>query len=204
MTAKWRIEWIWAGTATVLGCGLIFFGRPLIADRRNSKECPLRLKLIGLAMMQYSRDYDEKLLLRNNWTEALYPYSKLTPDGYQCPARTDLVQSYAMHDVFVGGSQAEFSEPQKTIFAFDADGGNTNAVGGAALLPKIPRHQNAHGILYFDGHTALVACPDFNAGYNLPELLKTRRELRLREQSYWARKSNAIKQPRSKSTPTKK
>ena len=64
-----------------LGIMLCGFGVALylVAQPRlravQTKSCQINLKQIGLAMLQYNRDYDEKYPLAANWADSLKPYA---------------------------------------------------------------------------------------------------------------------------------
>jgi hypothetical protein len=192
MNRRWRIEWVWAGVATVVGCALTFTGGAFIRDTRNRSGCMANLKQIGLGTMQYIRDYDEVFPQHHNWAEVLSPYAKLTPEMFQCPSRTDLPQGYALHSRVSGRSLADFYDAEHTVLAFDADGGYPNLSGGPELLPREPRHKGEHGILFLDGRVIMQAPPDFKRGFDVAKLRAKQQEDRRQLQE--DRKKSSLRQ----------
>ena len=58
-----------------LGGALLLAAQPRLRAV-ETKECQANLKQIGLAMMQYQRDYDEHYPKSDNWMDALQPYGR--------------------------------------------------------------------------------------------------------------------------------
>ncbi|RYG70384.1 DUF1559 domain-containing protein [bacterium] len=82
------------------------FGRARENARRSS--CQSNLKQVGLAMMQYTQDYDEKYCFDRwfntgtperyrNWAQALYPYTKST-QVFACPSNVDYSRTLGWSD----------------------------------------------------------------------------------------------------------
>ncbi len=88
------------------------FARARENARRSS--CQSNLKQIGLGVMQYTQDYDEKLPARvnfgsqqQNWREVIQPYIKST-QLFACPSNTgNTLTTYPKYDV--NGPKASYS-----------------------------------------------------------------------------------------------
>ena len=62
--------------------GAIYWMLPSTERRRETSNCQSNLKLIGLAMLQYARDYDEKYPLAVSWQDGIAPYGR---QDFRCP-----------------------------------------------------------------------------------------------------------------------
>lgn len=60
------------------------FGRARENARRSS--CQSNLKQLGLGMIQYTQDYDERYMLDDPWASIMFPYVKST-QIYVCPSQ---------------------------------------------------------------------------------------------------------------------
>jgi prepilin-type processing-associated H-X9-DG protein len=67
-----------------LGIVLLVMMRGPVARQKRLASCQSNLKQIGLAMMQYVRDHDEKQHIVTNWQDALNPYYR-SPKNWKCP-----------------------------------------------------------------------------------------------------------------------
>ena len=123
--------------------------------------CQSNMKQLGLALLQYSQDYDSKLPCAatangHGWREAVYPYAKST-GIYQCANDTrgrnneytsdNLPKSYGANvAVLTGGSIVTFSDLSQIITAADMRGYNGEEwnMVSPAFLPKSGRKLYAH------------------------------------------------------------
>ena len=102
---RWT-KWLAAGTICTILAAILF---PMFARSRGSRRssCQSNLKIIGMAVLQYSQDYDEKMPLISvnavasstkpfktpyGWADALQPYLKST-QIYQCPQEATTAES---------------------------------------------------------------------------------------------------------------
>lgn len=180
MASFWRIG--------LSACGLLFFGNIVFSlivspqmNPANSHRtsCMSNMKQLGLALTQYSQDYNELLPPAatsdsSGWREATYPYVKST-SVYRCPdderdrnkdAPGHLPESYAMNAFCL--SNAAILDPKKTISVADTRGfgGEEWDMTAPAFLPSTGRelytHKPSH---YFYEHpTGWVNCL-FNDGH---------------------------------------
>ena len=122
-------------------------------------SCQSNLKQLGLATMQYARDYDEGWMIAENWKEGLAPYGKFyrTSTTYSCPKaangyayNSNLSASY-MEAVSHSATLALFYESASGI---NADNGRNWANSGV--------HGDGSNVCFADGHVKwLQAKPAF-------------------------------------------
>lgn len=164
--------------AVGLGASLIALNAGVIRPRRYHKMCQSNMKQMGLAFMQYSRDYDESFPLAHNWAEALWPYSK-NQSIFYCPTRGDSHWGYALNSRAAPTSHVEMYAPADTVLAFESDANRINAIDSGTSLPKAPIHPQGHTILFGDGHVKPIEKPDFARGFD-PALVAPLRRARKR------------------------
>lgn len=180
-----RLDLVGVGVAVLVGSGLMIFFNTSIKPNRQRSICQSNLKQIGLAFMQYSRDYDERIMLTNNWADALGPYSK-SPPIFVCPTRPDLTHGYALHQ----GTQwmhgiVSVDKPAQTILVFESDAGTRNPSDLGTSLPKPARHPGGHSTLFFDGHVKTMSQPDLKFGYNKEALLRQKKQAEIESAKFW-------------------
>jgi prepilin-type N-terminal cleavage/methylation domain-containing protein/prepilin-type processing-associated H-X9-DG protein len=114
------------------------FGRARENARRSS--CQSNLKQIGLGIMQYTQDYDERFPLYRvtfyvaapgytfGWADAIQPYLK-SEQIFQCPSNSDVVPDKA-------SATPTPAQPGYTDYAYNTALGSqpgTNAASGAGV-----------------------------------------------------------------------
>lgn len=139
--------------AVVIGLGaVLYFMVPPLRSRSQNRYCRDNLKQLGLAMMQYVRDYDEKFPLTHQWKNGLKPYarwmrSSSAPTVFECPTTQ---RGYAFNGGIAGAplsivphpeTIALFYEPSRPILA---DGGASWPIGGI--------HDGGSNVCFQDGH----------------------------------------------------
>jgi prepilin-type N-terminal cleavage/methylation domain-containing protein/prepilin-type processing-associated H-X9-DG protein len=100
--------------------------------RENARKisCVSNMKQIGLGILQYSQDYDEKYPLARgtgmNWGQAIQPYTKST-QMFACPSNTT-------NSPFIMGNSAPLPAPQiPNSYAMNFEVGDPFWSGGAGL-----------------------------------------------------------------------
>ena len=163
---------------------------PLYVGNRNnarSASCQSNMKQIGIALTQYSQDYDETMPATaadgRGWRESIYPYVKST-GVYRCPddkrdgshdSPANLPKSYGANAAVLTSSTKimALTEPTQTITVVDSRGYNGeewNMVspaflpsGGRELYAHLPRHLfyerpiGKLNLLFADGHVKRLA-----------------------------------------------
>jgi len=123
---------------------------PVFARARESSRqaaCQSNLKQLALGTLMYAQDNGNRLPLKDNWREAIYPYVR-NNEVFHCPtARND--DSYAYNASLSGKSLGEIGNPADVVMLFDTSGGR-NAAGGPELVDK--RHLGGFAAAFVDGH----------------------------------------------------
>jgi prepilin-type processing-associated H-X9-DG protein len=127
--------------------------------------CISNLKKIGLGMMMYVQDYDEKYPQSRDWNQSLEPYLK---DNllYNCPTIQPLSYGYAYNSAIESVHQGEIENATSVVALFDSQQITKNASGG--LNDVAYRHKWLSGsganVAFADGHVRFIA-----AGYKWGE-----------------------------------
>ena len=146
----------------------LFFADPgfnplYVGNRNNARRasCQSNMKQLGLALAQYSQDYNNTLPAYASasgygWRESLYPYAKST-GIYQCAndargrnneySPDNLPRSYGANAaVITGGSVRAINNPTQTITVVDMRGydGEEWDMVSPAFLPSTGRELYAH------------------------------------------------------------
>lgn len=114
----------------------------------RQRLCMQHLKTLGMAMMLYAQDWDERCPPAQNWCDSVRPYVRSLED-YRCPAARHLRCGYAMNAQLDRFKQSDLAEPSKTVLLFDATGG-WNLSGGKELMAR--RHSGGANFAFGDGH----------------------------------------------------
>jgi prepilin-type processing-associated H-X9-DG protein len=155
---------------SVVGAGMVLKGPTLtrmsMRSLRHKSTCQSNLKIIGLGLSRYVRDYDEMSPPGSAWTAELMPYIR-DAQVFQCPRRGPFSQGYAIHRSGVATNWGNIDKPAEQIVFFEADASGLDALDAGLLLPDVPRHGAGHNIGFADGHVKMLDAPDFEAGYDL-------------------------------------
>lgn len=178
----WR-NWSWpVRISSVIVVGLVAaILYPVFAPRRQFPRghvsCISNLKQIGLGLIQYSQDYDERFPpvaahgAAFGWADAIYPYIKsnqvfqcpVEPNGGQHDPRLSGYTDYWFNAQLSEGALRNISEPARLLAAGDGNDGTdlTNARYSLSALPPqwisdtnspLYRHLGTANYLFADGH----------------------------------------------------
>ncbi|HEY3331238.1 MAG TPA: hypothetical protein VGK19_14510 [Capsulimonadaceae bacterium] len=137
---------------------------------RLKSVCISNLKQIGLAELQYVRDYDEFWPPAAQCNDALAPYLALGPnygpgapkarglDILGCPAAKRT--RYAMNAHIAGACLGDLPDGTLPPDHFESTTELDNYVDLGESAPKIPRHGEGTAVQYVDGHVRLVKTVD--------------------------------------------
>jgi prepilin-type processing-associated H-X9-DG protein len=121
--------------------------------------CMSNLKRIGLGMMMYVQDYDERYPLSSNWNQNLEPYLK---DNllYNCPTLRPASYGYAFNSAIESVHVGEIENVTTTVSFFDSQLVTANATGG--LQDITYRHKvwgnrySGANVAFTDGHVRFI------------------------------------------------
>lgn len=119
--------------------------------RAQSINCMNNLKQLALAGMMYANDHQGHFPSGDNWCDAVGPYvgGRAT---FRCPTGDpEQPCHYAFNARLAGLDPKSLTNPARTVLFFETDGG-WNRSGGPELLTNRPRHRNAVGLAFADGH----------------------------------------------------
>lgn len=157
------------GVIIVVGAGVMFYEAAQRQLRAvQTKNCQINLKIIGLAMLQYNRDYDEKYPLAERWADSLKPYAVGTSKPnreeafakmFHCPT-TGSFYSYNRNLETVTMEQVVPFERETLVIEVVTGQTKPNLSGGGELWPSSPIHETAgtrgNHVLFADGHVELT------------------------------------------------
>jgi len=106
------------------------------------------LKQMGMGMLLYAQDYDERLPRKEHWCDGLMPYVK-NSQAFQCPDLPEERGADAYNAQLSMAAVNLVDSPYSTVAAFDARGG-WNLSGGADLA--VPRHLQGLNVLFTAGN----------------------------------------------------
>ena len=136
----------------------------------ETKNCQTNLKIIGLAMLQYNRDYDEKYPPAPRWADSLKPYaigSDIFPSGssdprpnakfdkmFHCPT-TGSFYAYNRNLQTLTMERILPLEREPLVIEVAARQTKPNLSGAGELWPPSPVHKDGNHVLFADGHVEL-------------------------------------------------
>ncbi|HEY3331240.1 MAG TPA: hypothetical protein VGK19_14520 [Capsulimonadaceae bacterium] len=137
-------------------------------DRLKSL-CISNLKRIGIAELQYTRDYDEMWPPAKRWSTALLPYvegsvyndtdrSAKGFGSFGCPAAKGTL--YAMNAHTAGSSYSDMENIAALPDHFESTTRLDNYVDLGESVPKPSRHGTGTAVQFVDGHVRLVKTVD--------------------------------------------
>ncbi|RYX80935.1 DUF1559 domain-containing protein [bacterium] len=147
------------------------FARARENARRSS--CQSNLKQIGLGVMQYSQDYDEKMVparvfvpglngagYDRPWAELLQPYIK-SVQLFRCPSNTTTTTTYM--NGLVEASRTTIT-PNLIPISYVINAGNTDNTNGTNGARATQDGGNAPSIAAFDSVATTVLVSEQNSG----------------------------------------
>ena len=131
-------------------------GQPEFAGRETNSQCQSQLKQIGLAVAQYTQDYDERMPPARRWEDVLYPYAR-SEALYTCPvvAAKGKREGYAFNSKLSQITLATIQSAAQTVSVYETSNLNHNVF--APFTGRAYRHSsynvgNGMNICFTDGH----------------------------------------------------
>lgn len=127
---------------------LILSDPPVMKQAKSAAvttACLSNIKQIGLALMMFLTDNDDKFLVTEaNWKTKSEPYIK-NMDMYRCPLEPAGSSSYSFNSKLVGKNAAAIQQPAETVMIYEGKGGKLDF-----------RHEGRAVVCFADGHAKLV------------------------------------------------
>ena len=149
------------GVLAVVAIALYALIRPIAAIRRT-QNCQSNMKFIGLAMIQYVRDYDETWVTPENWQTKIAPYIYKPQENFRCPETRN---SYALNRWIAGHPAAQSSNPAKIPMAFESRSAQNQPCDGGKSWANPAAHWDRksglflNSMVWMDGHATLIPAP---------------------------------------------
>lgn len=124
---------------------------------RLSEGCRANLKMVCLAVVMYTVDYDEQFPIAPKWCDAVSPYMK-NDELFRCPA-AGLSYGYSLNGNLDRRSMRAVHSLSTTVMLFDSSAGIRNAHDPGTSLCKPPRHPDGNNFGYVDGHVVARTSP---------------------------------------------
>jgi hypothetical protein len=130
--------------------------RPILFSgpaHRAEVTCDSHLHKIGISILQYTQDWDERFPPAASWSSNLkgLKSSDVDKDVLQCPSAQSPF-GYAFNQKIAGKSSSDFSAPSEQVMVFESDSQTPNEAGGVEKLPAQPRHAGRDLYVFLDGH----------------------------------------------------
>ena len=139
--------------------GLVLF--PVFATGHGGSHrinCMSNAKLLGLGVLMYCQDYDDRFPIASLWMDESYPYIK-NIQVYHCPellpARRDEF-GYAFNSLLSIKERPKILDPATALLLYDSNELQWNARSpGSITLANPPRHGWCDTICFSDGHAKM-------------------------------------------------
>lgn len=160
---KGGFPWVWVlggcGCLLVFGCvilGAILF--PVFTRARYSARksmCASNMRRVGVAMMMYVNDHNDKLPPAANWVDAMTPYTK-NAAVLKCPETSGW--GYAYNADYGGKKTADFQRPDTAVLVIETSAQRKSATVTTASIAtsRGHRHNGGDNVVYADGHVRWV------------------------------------------------
>ncbi|MCS6831405.1 MAG: hypothetical protein NZ749_12290, partial [bacterium] len=135
------------------GIALTWLFLPVFRSARTvaqQRRCMQNLKALGMAVLLYTEDWDERYPPAHVWCDSIRPYTR-SPEDFRCPAARHLQWGYAMNDQLDSLKVEDLVAPSETVMLFDSTGG-WNQAGGKELVAR--RHGETANFVFADGNVA--------------------------------------------------
>jgi prepilin-type processing-associated H-X9-DG protein len=124
--------------------------------KATSTSCLSNMKQLGLALLMYVQDYDEKFPPAAEWMDMTLPYLK-NENTYRCPGvaeKDKFAYGYGFNRKLERTLYEKIAEPEKTIMLFESWNLKKNVSDSVLTLLESPRHNDTINLAYADGHAS--------------------------------------------------
>lgn len=165
--------WIYAAIFLVFAWVVVL---PILASwtaSRPSTQCLSNLKRLATASLIYRDDWDQRMMDRDIWMDAVIPYIKSSVPGYDpsnvihCPSvqeseNNSSLYGYAFNSKLSFADSSRFKEPDKVEMLYDSVNLGRNASDPVTSLPNPPRMHvrgRRNNMAYLDSHAKALPPP---------------------------------------------
>jgi prepilin-type processing-associated H-X9-DG protein len=107
---------------------------------------------MGLALMQYSEDNDNRLPIASKWMVSLHSYDKLDYNCPDVPQGATRTYGYAYNSRLSSTKLGDIPNPAATTAVYDSTKLGKNANDPLASIPSPGRHSGGNNYAFADGH----------------------------------------------------
>lgn len=127
--------------------------------RSQSQVCRQNLRNLGISLMMYVGDHDEKFPSAANWCTACWGHiERRDAEMIECPASAE-PYAYAFNAYLSGRHLGAVADPADTVMFFESSLGVKDAADHGESLCDPPRHPDGNNFAYVDGHTSARTTP---------------------------------------------
>lgn len=124
-------------------------------SKAQSITCMNNLKQLALGALMYANDNKDRLPPADRWADALQKYTG-SEAPFRCVNGAPGHRSHYGYNARLAGAElATIKNPAQAVLFFEAEGG-WNVSGGPETMLSKPRHINAFGVAFLDGHCEIV------------------------------------------------
>lgn len=128
-------------------------------EKARTATCMSNVKQLGLGMLMYVQDYDEKFPPADRWADNLVPYTK-EPKVFVCPsAPAGNPRTYAYNGRLHGVALSVIVAPRCAAMVFDARTQGANPRGGPDIVDRRHQARSSYVMGYVDGHVQTRSSP---------------------------------------------
>jgi prepilin-type processing-associated H-X9-DG protein len=118
-------------------------------------QCLSNMKQIGVGLLLYEEDWDERMPPSANWYDGSRRYISMSKtdksDVFQCPAAQSRA-SYGFNAALGGAREDQIEAPVKTVILFEADAPSRSFSGGLRDVAARRHGGVASNVVFADGH----------------------------------------------------
>jgi hypothetical protein len=149
---------------------VLSFVVPTLRAAKRGELCLTRLQSLGVSMLLYTMDHDDRLPPTAVWADAVKA-GGADPVAFRCPCLDGGLYGHAFASAMGGAQVGALVEPAKAPLVFDSNDPSWNASGDPRrMLPAGGRYGNdLSGVVFADGSARAVRRSDLgplNLGLN--------------------------------------
>jgi prepilin-type processing-associated H-X9-DG protein len=141
--------------------GIILAQAPKPDPKEQQAQCLSHIRQLGLAMLMYANDWQERFPPADRWTDVAKAYRR-NEAILRCPV-DKAAYSYAMNHNLNLARLGHIRDFSRTVLIFESTAGKKNAYDVERSWPVPPRHPGGNCVAFADGHAVCTKNkPDFS------------------------------------------